>query len=86
MALLTQKQAITKIYRLAKILAELNNGKLATTKTKIEFQLNECYSGQLFYMSKWDGDIMTIRPIFESQYIKFKIFMVENDKYIIDIK
>lgn len=86
MALLTKKQAEAKIYRLAKILAELCNGKLATTKTEIEFTLNECKSGQILYISKWDGQIITIKPIFESGYIKIKVFIVEENKYIIDIK
>lgn len=86
MALLTKKQAITKIYRLANILAEICNGELATTKTQIEFIIEDWKSGDILYISKWDGQIMAIRPMFESQYIKMKIFVVEKNKYIIDIK
>ncbi len=86
MALLTKKQAVTKIYRLAKILAEICNADLATTKTLIEFIIENWKSGDILYISKWDGKLMTIKPMFESLYIKMKIFVVEEDKYIIDIK
>ncbi len=86
MALLTKKQATTKIYRLAKILAEICNKKLAATKTQIDFIIEDWKSGDILYISKWDGQIMAIKPMFESQYIKMKIFVVEENKYIIDIK
>ncbi len=85
MATLSKKQATTKIYRLAKALAEISNTILGTTTTEIEMSLTDAYSGQLFYISKWDGQVMTNRPVFESSYIKIKIFIVEN-MYIIDIK
>lgn len=86
MALLTKKQAVSKIYRLAKTLAEISDGEFAATKTEIELHINDCKSGDILYISKWDGLIMSIKPMFESQHIKIKVLIVDEDKYILDIK
>lgn len=86
MATLSRKHATTKIFRLAKALSEINNTILGSTTTEIEMNLLDAHSGDIFYISKWDGQIMTIKPIFESSYLKVKVFIVEKNKYILDIK
>ncbi len=86
MALLTKKQATTKIYRLAKAIAEIGNGELSTSKTQIEFHLIDDFSEKMLFISKWDGQIISIRPSFESQFIKVKVYRFEDNKYILDVK